>query len=83
MTISREATESDLEENHKLHEVDESLWMVTVEITHCPYCGKSLQLPEVKDHGLEVDLDEIEHADHDAFGAYSLLDMEEWSSRRR
>ncbi|ASJ72828.1 hypothetical protein [Granulosicoccus antarcticus] len=75
MTISREATESDLEENHKLEEVGESIWMVAAEITHCPYCGEHLPVPDVEDHDLEVDLDETEHAGHDAFGAFSLLNM--------
>jgi len=42
LVVSRSATEEDLEENHYLEEVGEEIWSTVVEISHCPYCGKSL-----------------------------------------
>ena len=44
LKISREATEEDLEENHYLEEVGETIWTTIVEIECCPYCGESLYL---------------------------------------
>lgn len=42
LTIRREATENDLFENHHLEEEGETIWETSLEITHCPYCGKYL-----------------------------------------
>lgn len=42
LSLIREATEDDLEENHYLEEVGEAIWTVTAEILLCPYCGKNL-----------------------------------------
>jgi hypothetical protein len=42
LSLIREATEDDLEENHYLEEVGEAIWTVTAEILFCPYCGKNL-----------------------------------------
>ena len=46
--IYREATEEDLENNHYLEEVGESLWQTVVEIRFCPYCGASLYDPDAE-----------------------------------
>ncbi|EKD93693.1 MAG: hypothetical protein ACD_28C00081G0003, partial [uncultured bacterium] len=32
----------DLEENHHLEEEGETLWETSLEILHCPFCGKYL-----------------------------------------
>ncbi len=42
LVVTRSATEQDLEENHYLEEVGETVWSTVVGISHCPYCGKSL-----------------------------------------
>ena len=42
LVVFREATELDLEENHYLEEVGETLWQTIVGISHCPYCGERL-----------------------------------------
>jgi len=52
--IYRESTEEDLQESHLLEEVGETMWSTTIEILHCPYCGKKLSndLPDkIKDYG--------------------------------
>ena len=43
LNIQKEATESDLEENHYLETEGEAIWVTMLEITHCPFCG--IQLP--------------------------------------
>jgi len=42
LIIRREATAEDLMENHHLEEEGETIWETSLEITHCPYCGKYL-----------------------------------------
>lgn len=42
LVVRRESTEEDLEENHYLEEVGETIWQTTLQIKHCPYCGKDL-----------------------------------------
>jgi hypothetical protein len=42
LVVTRSATEEDLEENHYLEEVGETIWCTVAEISHCPYCGKFL-----------------------------------------
>ncbi len=42
LTVQKTATEEDLEENHYLEEVDDIIWMTTIEIKCCPYCGEKL-----------------------------------------
>lgn len=54
LIIRREATEEDLEENNYLEEEGETLWETSLEILHCPFCGKYLleNKDEVfEDHG--------------------------------
>jgi hypothetical protein len=43
LVISREATESDLENNHHLENVGDEIWSAVVEINNCPFCGKNLR----------------------------------------
>ena len=42
LSIYREATEVDLEENHYLERVGEILWNTLLAIRHCPFCGERL-----------------------------------------
>ena len=42
LNIFREASEQDIEENHYLECVGDLIWCTSVEITHCPYCGRNL-----------------------------------------
>jgi hypothetical protein len=49
LVIFREATEKDLEANHHLEEIGETLWTTVVEINHCPFCGASLRDDKVVD----------------------------------
>ena len=49
LSIYREATEDDLEQNHYLEEVGEILWNTLLAIRHCPFCGE--QLPGDSDAG--------------------------------
>jgi NADH pyrophosphatase NudC (nudix superfamily) len=74
----REATEDDLEENHHLEEVGESIWTFSAEIRFCPYCG--LKLPaSIGDANSDVQAEE----GPDSFGAFSLFDQEAWYGRLR
>lgn len=61
MWITREANEEDLEENHYLEEIGQTIWQTKVEISFCPYCGQSLY-PE--GHKLDDDHGEFDHADY-------------------
>jgi len=42
LIIRRESTEDDLEENHHLEEIGETIWETILEISHCPFCGEIL-----------------------------------------
>lgn len=42
LLIAKSATEQDLEQNHCLEQVGETIWQTALEISHCPYCGKQL-----------------------------------------
>lgn len=43
LIITREATELDIENNHILEQVGETIWDTFVEINNCPYCGEKLR----------------------------------------
>jgi hypothetical protein len=63
LIIRREATNDDLMENHILEEEGQTLWETYLEITHCPFCGKSLYNKpptEFKDYGQFVHYDRSE-----------------------
>jgi hypothetical protein len=68
LDIQREATEADLEDNHYLEEVGDTLWTTALEIRHCPYCGQQLTDP-----GEEVPA---------GFGRFVHIDSSGWHSRR-
>ena len=42
LVVERNATESDVEENHYLEQVGDTIWSMSVEINFCPYCGATL-----------------------------------------
>jgi hypothetical protein len=42
LKIQRKATEADLEGNHHLEEIEESLWTTMPGVSHCPDCGAEL-----------------------------------------
>ena len=42
LVVRREATEEDLEKNHYLEDVGETIWETLIEISHCPFCGFQL-----------------------------------------
>ncbi len=65
--IQREATESDLEENHYLESEGEAIWTTMLEIIHCPYCG--IQLPG------------LEKIDEESYGKFQHIDSSAWSSK--
>ena len=80
LTIVREATEDDLEENSVLNEIGESIWSLTLEITHCPYCGSDLIKSDVFQN---ISDQESLREDYAPFGEFSLFDQEKWTCRRR
>lgn len=43
LVVTREATEADLEDNHHLEWIGDSIWSTVIEINHCPYCGRELR----------------------------------------
>jgi hypothetical protein len=76
--LVREATEQDLEENHYLEEVGDSMWAVWHEISFCPHCGIKLESPDVSDEDISADKETAK-----AYGASSLFDQEKWYGRLR
>ena len=42
MVIERTAEEADLEENHYLEQIGDTIWQTVTEIYCCPFCGESL-----------------------------------------
>ena len=47
LNINRTATEQDLEDNHHLEEVGQTIYQVAVNIKFCPYCGCKLDTSEM------------------------------------
>lgn len=45
LSIFREAKEEDLEENHFLEMLGETIWETKVKVLFCPYCGTRLAGP--------------------------------------
>ncbi|MBR7890256.1 hypothetical protein J9B83_15245 [Marinomonas sp. A79] len=54
LTISKIATEEDLENNHNLEHEGQVIEQVSIPVTFCPYCGERLTK-------LSVDVTEYEH----------------------
>jgi len=46
LNINRVATDNDLEENHHLEAVGETIETVVVNVIFCPYCGERMQKSE-------------------------------------
>lgn len=69
LIIRREATEDDLDENTILEEIGETLWETSLEIIHCPFCGKFL--PEIAGKT---------YPDHGKFMHY---DFSGWAAKRK
>jgi NADH pyrophosphatase NudC (nudix superfamily) len=46
LNINQIATEDDLEENHHLEEVGQTIFQVAINIKFCPYCGEDLKHPK-------------------------------------
>tara|TARA_R110002167_G_scaffold192345_2_gene394836 strand:- start:14905 stop:15162 length:258 start_codon:yes stop_codon:yes gene_type:complete len=42
LNINKVATEQDLEDNHYLEEVGQTIYQIAVGIKFCPYCGSKL-----------------------------------------
>lgn len=42
LNINRVATEQDLEENHYLEEIGQTIQHVAINVLFCPYCGQKL-----------------------------------------
>lgn len=42
LNINKVATEQDLEKNHYLEEVGQTIYQVAINIKYCPYCGSKL-----------------------------------------
>lgn len=47
LSLYREATDDDLEQNHHLEQVGDLIWNTRVEIRHCPFCGAPLAQAEI------------------------------------
>ena len=43
LQIARLATQEDLEVSNWLENIGDSIWITTVVISHCPYCGEKLE----------------------------------------
>ena len=74
----REATEVDLQENHYLEEVGDSIWTFSAEIRFCPYCGLKLSVSAAS-----ADSDMPAEEESESFGTFSLFDQEAWHGRMR
>jgi NADH pyrophosphatase NudC (nudix superfamily) len=46
LNINQIATEDDLEKNHHLEEVGQTIFQVAINIKFCPYCGEDLKHPK-------------------------------------
>lgn len=68
--LERLATEEDLEENHYLEEVGETIWTTAVEIKFCPYCGRELFSAQSGSPAKD-------------FGRFVHIDSSGWMSQRR
>jgi uncharacterized protein with PIN domain len=65
LSVLRTATEADLEESQYLHEIGDTMWKVSVGISHCPYCG--------------VELTKISGESRSAIGEKYLYDHQKWN----
>ncbi len=76
--LVREATKEDLEENHHLEEIGESIWSVRHEISYCPHCGARLMLIA------NIDLNKLHDQESTKrHGSFSLFDQQQWHGKLR
>lgn len=64
LSIYKEATESDLEENHHLENIGDIIWGTRIEILYCPFCGEKLT--------------ELESVEPDGYGQSKHNDFSRW-----
>jgi len=43
LSIVKEATENDLNENHFIENIGDDVWSTVIEINNCPFCGAKLR----------------------------------------
>ena len=66
LVVQRLATESDLEENHYLENIGDTMWTTAVGISYCPFCGDLL--PDAK-HSMSSIGPEYQHVDYSGWTA--------------
>ena len=66
LVVQRLATELDLEENHYLENIGDTIWETAVGISYCPFCGDLL--PDTKRSMSSPDA-EYQHADYSGWTA--------------
>ncbi len=54
MIIERTARESDLEENHYLEQIGDTIWQTVSEIYCCPFCGEPLSSLKKQDNSANI-----------------------------
>ena len=69
LSVERSATETDLEENQYLEQVGDTMWRVSVGISHCPFCG--------------IALDTLSGEAQSAVGEKYLYDHKSWYMSKR
>ncbi len=60
LVITREATEADLEEFQYIEEVGDHIWQTVIGISHCPFCGVTLESDNTKGEPLEAHFHHID-----------------------
>ena len=66
LVVERLATVSDLEENHHLENIGDTMWTTAVGISYCPFCG--VLLPDGK-HSMSSVEPEYQHVDYSGWTA--------------
>ena len=66
LVVQRQATESDLEENHYLENIGDTIWETAVGISYCPFCGDLL--PDTQRSMSSPDA-EYQHVDYSGWTA--------------
>ena len=51
LIVRRESTEEDLEDNHYLENVGDTIWETVLEVSHCPFCGEHLNIERCVSEG--------------------------------
>jgi len=64
LNIQKQATETDLEENHHLENVGDIIWATEIGILYCPFCGEKLSAPASDIAG---DYCQIQHHDYSRY----------------